>query len=118
MERLYCIIAAQIIHIALPTLFNWARQLWQSWQQYKYTRLCDVHCSLTNDPCRDLLQAYAHARKHISILHQGQAINSMSVMKQHRTFTHMADGHWTKRHVPTTLGIHWVCIGNVLNPAN
>ena len=26
--------------------------------------------------------------------------------------------HWTKTYIPTTLGIHWVCIGNVLNPAN
>ena len=26
--------------------------------------------------------------------------------------------HWTKRYASTTLGIHWVCIGNVLNPAN
>ena len=26
--------------------------------------------------------------------------------------------HWTKTYVPTTLGSHWVCIGNVLNPAN
>ena len=29
-----------------------------------------------------------------------------------------AHKHWTKRYVSTTLGIHWVCIGNVLNPAN
>ena len=28
------------------------------------------------------------------------------------------DDHWTKTYIPTTLGIHWVCIGNVLNPAN
>ena len=27
-------------------------------------------------------------------------------------------GHWTKTYIPTTLGIHWVCIGKVLNPAN
>ena len=26
--------------------------------------------------------------------------------------------HWTKTYIPTTLGIHWVCIGNVLNPVN
>ena len=26
--------------------------------------------------------------------------------------------HWAQRYVPITLGIHWVCIGNVLNPAN
>ena len=26
--------------------------------------------------------------------------------------------HCTKTYVSTTLGIHWVCIGNVLNPVN
>ena len=26
--------------------------------------------------------------------------------------------HWTKTYVPTTLGIQWVCIGNVLKTAN
>ena len=25
--------------------------------------------------------------------------------------------HWTKSYVPTTLGIRWVCIRNILNPA-
>ena len=31
---------------------------------------------------------------------------------------HKGNCHWAKRYVPTTLGIHWVCIGNILNPAN
>ena len=26
--------------------------------------------------------------------------------------------HWTKTYIPTTLGIYWVGVGNVTNPAN
>ena len=42
------------------------------------------------------LQLYTHRRQKLTLLHL----------------------HWTKTYILTTLGIHWVCIGNVLNPAN
>ena len=35
-----------------------------------------------------------------------------------RTHAHTHTHHWAKTYIPTTLGIHWVCIVNVLKPAN
>ena len=53
------------------------------------------------------------------IVINGKAVPVYDQNPNHITFKGLSrQNHWTKTYIPTTLGIHWVCVGNVLNPAN